>query len=111
MALSVSYPFGNPRFIPLPTRLGCTIIHNLCLRSTLCDAVVLFTVWREIVLIKAHVLKLSFIYTMYNLYPLLIFMLVINSRKLHCFERESIGKITCTGVRGKSSRYICTGIL
>ena len=50
---NVQRPFGNPRLIPWPTsRLGCTIILDLCLRSTFCDAVVLFTVWRNLRLLK-----------------------------------------------------------
>ena len=118
MALSVSYPFGNPRLIPLPTsRLGytCTIMHNMCLRSTLCDAVVLFTVQREIVLknrksLRLNVLKLSMIYTMYNLYPLLIFMLVINitncivSLHMHWYSVKQSSNI-------KYSKYIVWAFL
>ena len=74
-------PFGNPRLIPWPTsRFGCTVIFDLCLRSTFCDALVLFTVRVEkLPLAKIdlknrksfmfNVFKQSFICIMHNLYP------------------------------------------
>ena len=49
----LSMSFGNPRLIPWPTsRLGCTIVLDMCLRSTFCDAVVLYTVLKNLRLLK-----------------------------------------------------------
>ena len=43
--LVTTVSFGNPQTISLPTTIfGSTIILDMCLRYTLCDAVILITV-------------------------------------------------------------------
>lgn len=43
--LLTAVSFGNPQTISLPTtRFGSTIILDMCLRYTLCDAVIMITV-------------------------------------------------------------------
>ena len=70
--------------------LGCTIILDLCLRSTFCDSVVLFTsldtysCWKNLSNRQSFqfIFKQLFIYIAYNLYPSFNGS---NSPKLHYF--------------------------
>ena len=98
--------YSNPQPIPWPTSgLGCTEVLDLRLRITFCDAVVLFTVYRNLRLIKwilnieklwyYNVFKQSnLIYTLHNLHPSFVFQILLIAQNCIDLNLNTLSSIT-----------------